>query len=188
MLLLDLLCGYVEDECVVGQASGGFGGAGAVAGAGAGDGDGEDVAVVVVEGVFVLLDGAGTFSVVDGQGDGGEAREGVQAGERRVGAQVDVGRSFDGCSGASARGVGDVAAVWCVDRRVWGGADELSEVHSSSSVDRCRVASSCTRRARSGGGSSPCVSQAGGCPLRASAFSSLKRSRSKSMPCWESAQ
>ena len=31
MLLLDLLRGYVEDERVVGQASGGFSGAGAIA-------------------------------------------------------------------------------------------------------------------------------------------------------------
>lgn len=66
MLLLDLLRGYVEDDCVVGQASGGFGVAGAVARAGAGDSDGEDVAVVVVNGVVVLLDGAGPFPVVDG--------------------------------------------------------------------------------------------------------------------------
>lgn len=58
---VEFLRGHVEDECVVGQASGGFGVAGAVARAGAGDGDGEDMAVVVVESVVVLLDGAGTF-------------------------------------------------------------------------------------------------------------------------------
>jgi len=66
VLLVEFLCGHVEDERVVGQASGGFGVAGAVAGVGSGDGDGEDVAVVVVDGVVVLLDGAGPFSVVDG--------------------------------------------------------------------------------------------------------------------------